>query len=272
MSDIPGSCVGSLNHVYHDYYNNHKDEVELAPLAVITDPVRLKMLLPEKEDIHLPQELSYIFNTQFKEADLIVLNKIDLLAEDEKNRMMDFLRQVYPDVPVIAISAKERINLKELAEYVMSHGTKLKNVEVSYEDKAFIAAQQHLTWYNRRFFLKTRDGSNTDFNPFIDDYIEAIRQGLKEIERNVPHLKIFARSDEDFCKASLIGVDYSIEYARKLTKPHKDLRFIINIRAVCESKVMDKLAEKAYVDTVKKYDYDDHVFFTECYGVLDEGL
>ena len=116
------------------------------------------------------------------------------------------------------------------------------------------------------------DSLTVDMNEVVEDLIEGIRMGLIERKRNVPHLKTFATSGEgDINKASLIGVDYDIEYAQKMLRPHKNLRMIINARAVCESRPLARLMDDALDEVCDKYDLDCQVFFTECFGMADEG-
>ncbi|MGI6216949.1 MAG: GTP-binding protein [Coriobacteriales bacterium] len=271
MSDIPGCGVGALDHVYHTIADDYSDEIDLAPFTVIVDPERLKMILPEKEDIHLPEELEYLLRLQLEEADLIVLNKIDLLDDETIERYTGFLRSACPEVPVMCISARERTGIPELAEYIESHGSELRNFSVR-DNSEFADAEAKLTWYNRRMYFKTLDGSKIDFNEVVEDYIEGIRMGLIERKRNVPHLKTFATSGNgDFNKASLIGVDYDIEYEQKMLRLHKNCRMIVNARAVCESRQMARLADDALDEVCEKHNLDVQVFFTECFGMADEG-
>ena len=49
----------------------------------------------------------YLLNSQIEEADAIVLNKIDLLSYEEREKYVKFLETNAPNVPVFAISAKE---------------------------------------------------------------------------------------------------------------------------------------------------------------------
>ena len=103
----------------------------------------------------------------------------------------------------------------------------------------------------------------------VDDLIEGIRMGLIERKRNVPHLKTFATSGNgDFNKASLIGVDYDTEYAQEFLRDHKNMRMIINARAVCESRPLARLMDDALDEVCDKYDLDCQVFFTECFGTV----
>ncbi len=271
MSDIPGCGVGALDHVYHRLARENADEFTLSPFTVVVDPERLRMIMPERADIHLPEELVYLLKLQLEEADLVVLNKADLLSPEDVARYVDFLHTACPDIPVLVISALERTGIAELAEFITTHETALKNFSVR-DNQEFADAEAKLTWYNRRLYLKTNDGSKIDCNAVVDDLIEGIRMGLIEKKRNVPHLKTFATSGNgDFNKASLIGVDYDVEYAQQFLRPHKNLRMIINARAVCESRPLARLMDDALDEVRERYDLDCQVFFTECFGMADEG-
>ena len=271
MSDIPGCGVGALDHVYHRLANDNADEFTLSPFTVVVDPERLRMIMPERADINLPEELVYLLKLQLEEADLVVLNKADLLAPEDVERYVDFLHAACPDIPVLVISALERTGIEELAEFITTHETALKNFSVR-NNQEFADAEAKLTWYNRRLYLKTNDGGKIDCNAVVDDLIESIRMGLIEKKRNVPHLKTFATSGNgDFNKASLIGVDYDVEYAQQFLRPHKNLRMIVNARAVCESRPLARLMDDALDEVCEKYDLDCQVFFTECFGMADEG-
>ena len=271
MSDIPGCGVGALDHVYHRLATDNADEFTLSPFTVVVDPERLRMIMPERADINLPEELVYLLKLQLEEADLVVLNKADLLAPEDVERYVDFLHAACPDIPVMVISALERTGIEELADFIATHETALKNFSVR-NNQEFADAEAKLTWYNRRLYLKTNDGGKIDCNAVVDDLIESIRMGLIEKKRNVPHLKTFATSGNgDFNKASLIGVDYDVEYAQQFLRPHKNLRMIVNARAVCESRPLARLMDDALDEVCEKYDLDCQVFFTECFGMADEG-
>ncbi len=271
MSDIPGCGVGALDHTYHRLADDCANWITLSPFMVIVDPERLRMLLPEKADINLPEELVYLMKLQLEEADLVVLNKTDLLSEEEIARDVAFLEEACPDVPVMAISAREKTGIPELADYLTTHVSALKNFSVR-DDEKFAEAETKLTWYNRRMFFKTLDGGKIDCNAVVDDIIEGIRMGLIERKRNVPHLKTFATAGAgDFNKCSLIGVDYDIEHTQLFIRDHKKLSMIINARAVCESRPLARIVDDAIDDACEKYGLDVQVFFTECFGMGDEG-
>ena len=272
MSDIPGSGVGALDHVYITLKNDYPGKYELLPLTCIVDPERLRMILPERADIHLPEEMRFLLNAQIAEADLIVLNKIDLLSEEERQADIDFIRQAYPSIPIMEMSARTGEGVEEVVDYLFAHRAPAEHRDLGTDTEEFDAAEDKMCWYNQRFFAKERDGKNIDFNQVVEDFMEAIRDGLIEAKRNVPHLKLFAAGEgDDFVKASLIGVDYDIEYERKLNHDYTAIAIIVNARATCESETFGEIVDDALDQIAHEHNLKCRTIFVECFGFHDEG-
>jgi Ni2+-binding GTPase involved in maturation of urease and hydrogenase len=271
MSDLPGCGVGALEHVYHKLDKEYHGEFELAPFTVIVDPERLRAIMPEQADINLPKEMNYLFRAQLQEADVVVLNKIDLLTDAEIEIYLRFLKDFCPDAKVFAISAKNKTNIDQVADYIMANKARLKTVDIGYGGPEFVAAEQKLSWYNRQFYVRICCGT-FDGNAFLGDLVEFTRTRLKDKHRSVPHLKVYADgADGTICKISLLGVDYDMHYDSRLGQPCADLPVIINARAACESQLLSEIMDEALDETAKKYNLDVIVFFTECFGMMDKG-
>lgn len=272
MSDIPGSGIGALDHVYIKLKEEYPDQYTLLPFLCLADPERMRLVLPESEDIHLPEEMRFLLNAQLAEADVIALNKVDLLSDEERKKFVDFIKKAYPDAELFEISAKTGEGIHELAQYLMTHESLAEHKEIGYGSKEFDSAEELMCWYNRRVFLSERDGKNIDFNEFVDFLIEEIRNGLIEAKRNVPHLKLFAAGEgEDYLKSSLIGIDYDIEHDKVLQQEYYSLALIINARAVCESDTMAEIIEDALDEACTQFNVKAKTIFLECFGFFDEG-
>lgn len=272
MSDIPGCGVGALDHVYFKLNREYPDDFELAPFTVVCDPERLRAIMPEHADINLPEEMNYLFRTQLLEADVIVLNKIDTITEEEKKKCVEFLNEEYKDIPVFTISAREKSGIGELVDYLMTHQARLVDVDTGYGGEEFCAAEAKLSWYDCRFFVKKSE--QFDGNQFVEDYTEVIRKKIKEHGKNIPHLKIYLSSVEeetDFAKVSLVGIDYETEHDHKLGKAYEKYTCTVNVRAACESDLLDVLMKEALDEMKEKYELECRVYATECFGMMDEG-
>ncbi len=272
ISDIPGCGVGALNHVYVTLTQEYPGKYDLLPLVCLVDPVRLRMVLPEQADIHLPEEMRFVLNAQLAEADLIVLNKCDLIDEVEREADLEFIRTAYPDTPVMAMSARTGEGVEAVVDYVLAHSAPAVWRDLGTDSEEFDAAEAQMCWYNRRFFAEERNGKNIDFNEVVEDFMEGIREGLIEAKRNVPHLKLFAAGEgDDFVKCSIVGIDYDLEFERKLDHDYSGIAIVVNARAVCESETFGDIVEDA-MDAIKaKWNLKCRVIFTECFGFADEG-
>ena len=272
ISDIPGCGVGALNHVYVTLTEDYPGKYDLLPLVCLVDPVRLRMVLPDAADIHLPEEMRFVLNAQLAEADLIVLNKCDLIDDEERESDLAFIRTAYPDTPVMAMSARTGEGVGDVVDYVLSHEAPAVWRDLGTDSEEFDSAEAQMCWYNRRFFAEERDGKNIDFNQVIEDFMEGIREGLIEAKRNVPHLKLFAAGEgDDFVKCSIVGIDYDLEFERKLDHDYSGIAIVVNARAVCESETFGDIVEDA-MDAIKaEHNLKCRVIFTECFGFADEG-
>ena len=275
FSDIPGLGIGALDNVYLQLEEREPGEFDLMPFLCIIDPERIRMVMPEQADLNLPDELKFLLNAQMAEADLIVLNKIDTISEEKKDEILAFVKERYPDTPALAMSAVTGEGVDQVVDHLLNNTAAAKHREIGYGSEEFMAAESLLCWYNRRSFFEQRDGKNIDFNQVITDLFEEIKKGLKAKGANVPHLKMFAsdgaEQNADVFKASLIGVDYEVEYDSKLQNEYTALSLIINARAAAKAEDMADVVEDAVDAVSQKYDLKVRTYFVESFGMMDEG-
>ena len=269
FSDIPGCGIGALDHVYHTLARLYPGEFTLCPFTAVADPERLRTLMPEQADLHLPEEMRFLFDAQLREAEVILLNKIDTLTPAQREEYRAFLTETYPQARVFLISARTGEGVATAAEYLYTAESTLPAPDIGYGSAAFIAAERRLSWYDRRCFLKRETA--IDGNAFLSDLFGAVREKLRAAGRNVPHLKAYADGGAESAKASLLGIDDPVEFDRRFTSPQCELRLVLNARAACESEVLDFLMDAALRETCARHGLRLRVFFTECFGMMDEG-
>ena len=173
------------------------------------------------------------------------------------------------------MSALEVTGVDDVVDYILESRAAVVHKEIGYGSDAFVAAESRLSWFNTRIFMEQREDKNIDFNDVISDIFEGFRKGLISRKSNVPHLKMFAADDAenmtDFFKASLIGVDYDVEYSRKLDKKYSALSLVINARAAADSQDMSDIVNDALDSVSVKYNLKIKTFFMEIFGMMEEG-
>jgi len=88
-----------------------KNDIEKAPITVIFDG--------EREELLLDDELSKFIKRQLINANIIAINKIDVINEDKIKYYEELLRAINPNAIILKISAKNGIGLELLADMVI---------------------------------------------------------------------------------------------------------------------------------------------------------
>ena len=141
FSDIPGCGIGALDHVYMELEDKEKGKFELLPFTCIVDPERMRMIMPEEADINLPEEMKFLLDAQMAEADLIVLNKIDTISGEKADEIIDFIKGIYPNTPVMTMSAMKGTGVSRVVDHILSSRSPAVHREIGYGSDAFIAAE-----------------------------------------------------------------------------------------------------------------------------------
>ena len=297
MSDIPGFGVGALSHVYYKLRDLYPDECELAPFTVITEGTVLDMLkecemsgssegnrnlkthirnatafLPQCERTStLPDEMKYLLKSQLLEGDLIVLNKIDLYTDREKNAYLTFIRSICPDTPVLTVSAVTGEGIPELADYLLSHRTNFPEPDFGVTDEEFDSAFGKLSMYNCQYYAEICC-DDFDANEYLTALARRIRDRLKEKGYDVPHLKLFARrEDGGFSKIDLLGVDRDVIVTHAMTGRCTDLPVVLNTTSAARSLDLAKIIDEAITDVSGRFNLSVVMYYKECFGLNDEG-
>src|SRR5262245_41870160 len=94
----------------------------IAPLSVLVDPIRARRVLGLAPGGNFSEKVRYIYRKQLEEADLIVINKRELLASDELSRLRDALQSEFPAAHILDVSARNGAGLLPWFEQLTASG------------------------------------------------------------------------------------------------------------------------------------------------------
>lgn len=271
ISDIPGFGVGAPEHVYHKLADDYRGEFSLAPFTTMTEAKTVQTLLDKEMTDLVPHDLKYILQSQLLESDLIVLNKIDLLSAEKKEACMNALKKCFPDIPVMAVSAKTGEGIDELIQYLVEYDATMKHTDIGYGGEKFMKAMGHMTEYNIQYYSSVC--CNT-FNPdaYLSDLSVCIANEFSNEKCEIPHLKIYAEDEGGrFAKADLQSVGNAPVFSRIIGKQVKHLPVVINASVVADSKKTKKMMSDAIQKVSSQYNLSNIVFYEECFGAIDPG-
>lgn len=259
ISDIPGFGVGALDHVYHTLKRDYADRCELAPFTVLVEKPTVDTLRGGSGG-----DLGYILDTQLKEADLIVLNKCDLLTESEREDALCWLRENYSHAETVAISALSGEGLEELSQALIHGSASMHLPDIGYGGEAFRKAMGGISEYYIQYFAQVCCDS-FDGNAYLMDIATHVTAVLKSGGHDMPHLKLLAwESEGDYGKADLLGVDREIVLTRAFERPCTEISVMLNGSAICPSGELEHIMEEAIDLVSEKHNLTVMLFKKDC--------
>src|SRR5207253_4535754 len=91
IAEPVGSCTDLVATVTYPLRRIYSDDFAIAPLSVLVDPIRALRIFGLESGSKFSEKVLYIYRKQLEEAELIVINKIDLLDSARLQSLHDAL-------------------------------------------------------------------------------------------------------------------------------------------------------------------------------------
>lgn len=231
LAEPVGSCTDLRATVQYPLRRLYGDDYRIAPLSVLVDPVRaLRILNLEPGKVFSPKVL-YVYSKQLEEADIIVINKCDLLAPERRTRLEEGLRKTYPSAQLYLVSARTGEGLDAwFARVAGSESDSRPAPAVDYD--AYAEGEALLGWFNATFHL---DGSAPfDGNRLLLRLAGVLNEKLASEHPEIAHFKAILAPDEevgDVAAVNLVGSDRQAELSHALQDELTSGELIVNLRA-----------------------------------------
>jgi len=187
MGEPVGSCTDFVAAVANPIKIGYRDAFRFAPFSIMVDPERVRELLLGETDTSFPEEVAYLFQKQMEEADIIALNKVDLLSEQETERLLKALGEKFPDKNVAAVSAKEGDGMDKWLEELLSGKPGANTVLRQIDYDRYATAEAVLGWLNAA--VKIRASEPLIASEFARTLAMKLREAFKDREGEIGHLK-----------------------------------------------------------------------------------
>ncbi len=233
-TDLAATVVAPFRKLYGEHYS-------VAPYSVLVDPDRARALVLERGFGGFSARVAYIFLKQLEEADLICLNKCDLLEAGERERLADSLAREFPRARVLALSAATGEGFEDWRARLGANTAAGRNVvEVDYD--TYAAGEAELGWLNMAFELERRQ-------PFDADALalEAVTLLARELGRRgseIAHLKLLIETGTGGAVVNCVGTGSAVKLSQALGHPIASGRLIVNARVHLDPELLRSLASE----------------------------
>lgn len=251
LAEPVGSCTDLIATIFKPIMNNYTKKFILSPLSIVTDPRRVKRCMLEVErDGAFSNEINYLFDKQLQEADIIAINKTDLLSDDEKGKIHSFLQERYHGATIVKVSALTGSGMEDWFNTAVNNQAAEKaSLEIDYDKYA--RAEAALGWLNT-FALLTKN-EKFDANEILTDIVNGIKERVKAQNSEIAHLKVYAVSSLDYAKMGVTNTDEQVAVNRLLQFKSDKINLIINARVEIAPDVLQKVTEETVDSVCAKY-------------------
>jgi len=241
LAEAVGSCTDLQATVIRPLRSLYADRFTVAPLTVLLDPLRYRAVAGSLPLMERAEDMVYLYGHQLAEADIIAVNKIDLLTEEERERLREDLSARYPQATIITYSARQGEQLAELAEAWNKAPAPSPLVDIDYD--RYAAAEAELAWFNRSYALTAPAGFSG--SQWAMGLLRHLSSAAAEHDWTIGHAKVAVDGSGELTKLSLTAAGAKPTTDMAARAPVATATANLNARIACDPADMDGLAEAA---------------------------
>jgi len=248
-----GSCTDLVATVTYPLRRIYGERFSIAPLSVLIDPVRAMRVLGLSEGGRFTEKVRYIYRKQLEEADIIVINKCDLLNPGELSLLSDALTSEFSEARLLQISARTGEGTRKWFDLVTSEEQVARKImEVDYD--VYAEGEALLGWLNGTVEVSSKSAFNSD--ELMQELAGAIQSEIAKCGGEVAHLKMTLSPDDslggDVAVINLVRNDWVPELSISLEDPVESGQLIINLRAEAEPGTLSRIVIEALAEVGSK--------------------
>lgn len=253
IAEPVGSCTDLVATVTYPLRRMYGDNFSIAPLSVLVDPIRARRILGLDEGGRFSEKVLYIYRKQLEEADLVVINKTDLLDEARLAELKARLEEEFPKAGVLSLSARDGRGLDEWFSAIATAEQPTGDaMDVDYE--VYADGEALLGWLNCAVALSST--VEFDGNLLLDAIAGAAQQRLNKAGAEIAHLKMTLSPDDglgDIAVINLVRNDVVPELSLELPEPVTGGQLIINCRAEIDPEALLGAVQQALKQSAAKF-------------------
>jgi len=258
LAEPVGSCTDLAATIIRPLAHYYGEQFQIGPLTILVDGLR--------ETAGFPATVNYLYRKQLAEADLIGLNKADLLPEAEQQRRKAELEALYPGVRVMSLSARTGEGLAEWLALALAESSPAAQVlELDYA--RYAEAEAQLGWLNAKgSLLAGRPFAAASWITNLLGYLEASFAGQTA---PIAHIKVNLKTPAGAFKASLTQAGRPVSWDLQPVEVETDrAQFILNARVNTDPRTLEQTVRQALEATRPGPEVRYDLTHFECFSPL----
>jgi G3E family GTPase len=264
LGEPVGSCTDFVAAVANPIKIHYHDAFRFAPFTTMVDPDRVRELLLAEMESNFPEEVAYLFGKQLEEADILVLNKIDLVTEAEKERLVSVLTDRYPDKDVLAISARAGAGIDEWLDLLLSGRPGANTVLSQIDYDRYARAEAVLGWLNAAIKISADDLFAAD--KFVRELFIELREAFKGEKGEIGHLKSVFTSGGKSLWVNLTNLASEPMISGETLEMLSRGSLILNARVQLDPDTLEKIVRESLAAVAARFGVQSEIDDLQCFS------
>ena len=253
LAEPVGSCTDLVATVTYPLRQLYGNDFSIAPLSVLVDPIRALRVLGLEPGGTFSGKVLYIYRKQLEEADLIIINKCDLLGPGKSAALREALTARFPKSMILETAARQGLGLEVWFEHIATTRQAPRTImEVDYD--VYADGEARLGWLNCTLRLTAEEAR--DGNKFLQSLAAEIQERLNRAGAEVAHLKMTLDADNavgDVAVVNLVRNDFVPELSQDLQDSFVGGELTINLRAEASPELLRRTVTEALGKCCRNY-------------------
>lgn len=242
VAEPVGSCTDLMATVLLPLRRAYGDSVTVAPLSVVVDGRRaLASLGGRRAAGSFSRDVGYIYRKQIEEAEILVVNKEDLMEQRDLDDLLDRLAREYPHKNVRVLSARTGSGMESWIQDTVGNSAKPEQLmDVDYD--RYGVGEALLGWCNA--MASVRSDHELDGDQFLLAVANAIGGELCAQSIEIAHFKMALQDDQG--RLGIVNQVMSMapaEISRSFGGTLRGGSLTVNLRAEASPEVLQKAVE-----------------------------
>jgi G3E family GTPase len=222
-------------------------------ISVFADATLIMCLIKSRVNF-ISENVQYIYKKQLEEADVLVINKIDLLSSSQVNTINKHLTNEFPGKTILYQSSFEENNIgkwiNELEQF--EHSDRL-SLEIDYD--IYGDGEAQLAWLDESMTIIS---SQKNTVTIAKEIISHIDHSIKQKELTIGHLKFFIETADPIGigwkkKISITSV-LPISFYKAEQNDATQAHLLINARVQTEPEILQQIVNNTLKQMIQKHD------------------
>lgn len=237
FAESVGSCTDLIATIVKPLHTSRPD---IQSIVTIFADVQYLVSIVEGTLSFLEESVQYIYKKQLEEADVLVLNKSDLITPVLLKRVRDAIHSEYPGKRILTLSAFVSGDIAKWIEAINDFDTNIDRNSLDLDHSIYGDGESKLAWLDKSLDIYTPHSNAVLVTQKI---IASVFDHIQSRQIPIGHLKFFIETNEWKEKVSFTTT--STGGTIKISKPESSsIKMLINARVQTEPEKLQLIVDE----------------------------